>query len=86
MAPANEKLYPIADWHLVKPSSVNVRAVRISGTPRKPCKGEWYLSGAIPEAYKALEDVPWEYYIAKLVTIRRTETIEVTGDYREASE
>lgn len=32
-----------------------------------PKKGEWYLSGAIPEGYKAYNDLDTPYYICKLV-------------------
>ena len=34
---------------------------------RMPIKGEWYLSGAIPTAYKATTDLPSEYIIVELV-------------------
>lgn len=35
---------------------------------RAPLKGEWYISGAIPEAYQAPNDFPEDsvYWIAKV--------------------
>ncbi len=32
---------------------------------RKPYKGEWYVSGAIPAAYKAPNDLTSEYLVVK---------------------
>jgi hypothetical protein len=52
----------------------NVHAVYI-GEKRPPKKGEWYLSGSVVEAYKALNDLSDPYHIARLV---RTETKTVT--------
>lgn len=40
-----------------------------TGLYGKPKKGEWYLSGAIPEAYKAPNDLSHPYFIAKLVLV-----------------
>ena len=34
-----------------------------------PRKDEWYISGAIPEAYRATNDLSDEYDIAKLVLV-----------------
>ena len=34
---------------------------------RCPKKGEWYLSGAIPMAYKAPNDLTQEFFIATVV-------------------
>lgn len=49
-----------------------VKAIR-TGEKRPPKKGEWYLSGAIPEAYRARNDLDTVYYILRLVKVR-TET------------
>lgn len=35
-----------------RPGGYQVRAV-VSGTPREIKRGEWYISGAVPEAYRA---------------------------------
>ena len=52
----------------------NIRAIA-TGEYRIPKKGEWYLSGAIIEAYFAPEDfVVTPYYIAKLVRTRLIKT------------
>ena len=45
---------------------------KTTGEFRKPKKGEWYLSGAIPEAYCAPGDLSCEYNILRLVVIEKT--------------
>lgn len=35
----------------------------MTGEFRQPCEGEWYLSGAVPEAYKALAPLDTSYWI-----------------------
>ena len=72
------KFYPLADdpspaelaalggTELVVSDKVGVKAVA-TGEKRKPCKGEWYLSGAVIEAYRAGNDLATEFYIARLV-------------------
>ena len=47
-------------WGILK----NLRA-RYTGEKRAPKKGEWYISGAIPEAYEAKNDLSTPYHIAK---------------------
>jgi hypothetical protein len=47
---------------------------KASGEFRPPKKGEFYLSGAIIEAYRAPNDLTTEYWIAIPV---RTKTIEI---------
>lgn len=37
---------------------------------RNPKCGEWYISGAVPEAYRALSDLDVEFAIAELVLTR----------------
>lgn len=44
---------------------------------RAPKKGEWYLSGAIVEAYKAPNDLTIEYMIVEKAHKAKTITIEV---------
>ncbi len=42
---------------------------------RSPRKGEWYLSGAIIQAYRAPNDLSTEFYIAEIVEVEiKTET------------
>ena len=43
---------------------------------RCPKKGEWYLSGSIPVAFQAPNDLGLEYHIMKIVKIRKYEVIE----------
>jgi hypothetical protein len=57
-----KKLYPVEG----KPN--NVMAI-YSGTKREPKKGEYYLSGAIPCAYRAPNDLSTDYHIAQLVEV-----------------
>jgi hypothetical protein len=48
---------------------------RATGIHRPPCKGEWYLSGAIVHAYRALTDLGFDYHIAELVVVK-VKTVE----------
>lgn len=50
-----------------------------TGEKRCPKAGEWYLSGAIVEAYRARADLSTPYHIAKLVKVERVETFRVVG-------
>lgn len=47
-----------------------------TGEKRAPKAGEWYLSGAVVEAYKARGDFDSEYLIAKLVRVERVPAVE----------
>ena len=68
------KLYRLIDYHPERKWATsgivhgNVMAVN-SREFRCPKKGEWYLSGAIPGAYKAPNDLSQEYWIATLVKV-----------------
>jgi hypothetical protein len=44
---------------------------------RAPKKGEWYLSGAIPEAYQAPNDLTQCYYIVEPLVEHRPKTVWV---------
>lgn len=79
-------LYPIVGW--LSPRELgegglnaNVRA-RWTGEKRPPRKGEWYLSGAIIEAYRAPNDLTQSFHIAKLYHVKTTTSIttEVLGE------
>jgi hypothetical protein len=45
-----------------------IKCVR-TGEFRAPRKGEWYLSGAIPEGYRAPNDLATDFHILKLVRV-----------------
>lgn len=45
---------------------------------RCPRKGEFYLSGAIPEAYRALEDLDTPHMLARLVRVEIEEVYRIT--------
>ena len=62
--------FPILD---IMQQKRNIRAVYI-GETRPPKKGEWFLSGAIVEAYRALNDLTSAYPIARLVMTKTTTT------------
>ena len=69
------KYFPLADSPtpddlsaLGLPDKVGVRAMA-TGEKRVPRKGEWYLSGAIIEAYRATNDLSCDFYIARLVVM-----------------
>ena len=47
---------------------------------REPKKGEWYLSGAIPKAYKAPNDLGIRFRIMKLTKVKK-ETIVKWFEY-----
>jgi len=47
----------------------------LTGEFRIPKKGEWYLSGAIPEAYRApTDEMRTPYYILRLVRVETRTT------------
>ena len=74
--------YPLADYHpLVFIRRMNIKA-QWTGEKRPPKKGEWYLSGAIIEAYQAKNDMTTPYYITKLVQVV-TVTKEITTIIQE---
>jgi uncharacterized membrane-anchored protein len=70
------KLYPLAS--LLSSTTggrhPKVRA-RATGAFRAPRQGEWFLSGAIVEAYQAMEDLSTRFYIAELVEVE-VKTVE----------
>ncbi len=73
-------LFPLADhyhgdlrsdfWPL-NGERANIRA-QFTGEFRPPKKGEWYLSGAVVEAYRAPNDLSTPYYIARIVWVEKT--------------
>ena len=81
MTPA--KIYPLArPGTIPHRKSEKTPASEVMATPtgefREPKKGEWFLSGAVIEAYQAESDATTKYYIARLVRVRKviTEVIE----------
>jgi hypothetical protein len=50
---------------------------KASGEFREPKKGEWYLSGAIVEAYRSPNDLSTKYWIA--VSDNRCKVCNVAG-------
>jgi len=66
----------ITAQRLAKP---HLRGVLL-GETRKPRKGDWYLSGAIPEAYKANADLSSEYPILRLVRVEVVTEERIVGE------
>jgi hypothetical protein len=61
-------LYPIAEGETLPTGMArSATMARWSGEVRCPRKGEWFLSGAIVEAYRAPNDLTMGYHIARLV-------------------
>jgi len=76
------KYYPLTEYYPLystgKISAMmpgNYKAI-ITGEFRPPKKGEWYISGAIPEAYYVRNDLSTAFYIAKIVEIKITKTVK----------
>lgn len=47
----------------------------LTGEFRAPKAGEWYLSGAIPEGYRAPNDLTQAFYILRIVRVVRETVI-----------
>ena len=89
--PAPE-LYPLADWptdqeaqcfgfeygHCTQGQTRRLMGKK-TGEFRPPKRGEWFLSGAVPEGYRALADMDGSYHILELVAckVKVTTTYEV---------
>lgn len=67
--------YPVVD-HIPNKKDAQHSDFRgkLTGEFRPPKKGEWYLSGAIPECYRAPNDLTQAFHIIKLVKIERIVT------------
>ena len=62
------RLFPLADPYSYREILKNIR-VESTGEYRCPKKGEWFISGAIPEGYKAPNDLLTPYHIGILVEV-----------------
>lgn len=64
-------VYPVAEGEALPEGNTraNTRA-RWTGEVRCPRKGEWYLSGAVVESYRAPSDLSHSFHIARLVVGR----------------
>lgn len=75
MPSLKKKYFPLAD----KPSDAELAELGVqdevgvlappTGEKRAPRRGEWYLSGAVVEGYRAPKDLSTPYHIAKLVVL-----------------
>jgi len=58
-----------------------------TGEFRPPLKGEWYLSGAKPTAYRASNDFNASYYIMRLVVVEQsTYVVKRIMTHKQATE
>jgi hypothetical protein len=62
------ELYPVAEGPYRR---ANEFAALITGEFRNPLKGEYYLSGAIPEAWQAPNNLLTRYHICRIVRIEK---------------
>lgn len=62
------ELYPVAEGEKL-PTGVPARLARVKATGefRAPREGEWYLSGAIAEGYRAHVDLMTKFHIGTLM-------------------
>lgn len=65
-----EDVFPVAGFNN------SIKAIKTKEF-RAPKKGEFYISGAIPMAYKAYEDLDDSYRIAKIVKVKKVVTYEL---------
>ena len=61
------RFYSLARYSSGLPEPLSAKDIKaqfiLTGEQRAPKRGEYFLSGAIPEAYLALADMEQEYYI-----------------------
>ena len=67
--------YPSADAI----GRVNAKMFKATGEWRSPRKGEFYLSGAVIEAYRAPNDLAQRFWIAKEIVLVPCEHCNGTG-------
>lgn len=62
------ELYPVADGEKLPPGfDPKATMVRWDGEWRCPRAGDWFLSGAVVEAYRATSDMDRGYAVGRLV-------------------
>ena len=71
-----DTLFPVADMAAL-PTTFPRRTWRCqwTGERRSPKAGEWFLSGAVVEGYRAHADLETPYHIARLVEVERVERV-----------
>lgn len=87
------KVYPLANAYkahalrdaITDPDSyarkdLNVVAI-YTGVKRPPKRGEYYLSGAIPEAHRAPNDLSTPHAIARLVVVRHVQLTQIDSEF-----
>jgi hypothetical protein len=75
---SKDGLYPLGDF--LTPKQYYQYAAVWTGEKREPKKGEWYISGAVPTAYKAINDLTEKYHIAKVYKIKKHEYWTLEGN------
>jgi hypothetical protein len=56
-----------------------IRQFKATGEYRYPKQGEYFLSGAIPAAYPAFQDVSSKYWIARIARLKTCPRCNGTG-------
>ena len=64
--------YPLKDFHPLW--RTHRLMAKWSGEKRPPKKGQWYLSGAVIEAYQAKRDLDAPYPIAEIYSTREVKS------------
>ena len=65
------RLFPVApDGVMERSYPARWYRVESTGEYRPPRKGEWYISGAIPEGYKTENDLTVKHQIGRLVEVK----------------
>lgn len=76
---SRDGVYPVADTVPAKYGTPSQVKARWTGEFREPRQGEWFLSGAIVEAYRAKANMTTKRHIAKLVKARTLTVWEDAG-------
>ena len=78
------KLFPLSSPYSVFPDKrANDHRIRSTGEYRNPRKGEWFISGAIPEGYLAPSDLSFPYFIGELVKVKIKTVVTVIEEPKE---
>ena len=70
-------LYPLVDRHPWSKKIIDKKLIMAvkTGEFREPRKGDWYLSGAIAEGYRANHDLESKFHILQIVRSKKIEKI-----------
>lgn len=75
-----------SDWTELRQWCSSYLRAAWTGEKRPPLAGEWFLSGAKVEAYRAANDLTTAYHVARLVIAVPVEGVEITEIELDAPE